>query len=246
MTVATSRAIGAYYTAEGSLVSLPAAWKGDGTVPGVIYLHGATQTELQVLDYAAYPGLTNIIKAVAAAGWPVLGVYAGGDKWGNATGLARVSDAKTYLQGTIGAKAGTVALIGGSMGGLTALNWAKANLASVSCVVGLVPVSDVSDIVTNNRGGLAASVNTAYSTWNEGTMGATYNPHTYAATGLTGLHYKAWTGSADTIVIPSTVTDVVTAIGATASSVATTGDHNTTNNLIPPADVVSFIQAYNS
>lgn len=238
------RGTGYYYTAEGHLALLPKTWKGDGTVRGIIYCHGAIQTEAQMIDATNYPGLVSIMRAIADAGFPVLGIYAGGDQWGNATGKARVTDGVTYLQGTLGAKAGKVALIGGSMGGLTILNWAKDNLASVACAVGIVPVSDVSDMVTNNRGSLAASINTAYSTWNEATMGATYNPHTYAASGLAGLRYKCWYGASDTIVIPSTVTDVVSAIGATATGVSVAGDHTTALNNIPPADVVSFLNTY--
>lgn len=236
---ATFRDIGAYYTAEGSLAMLPKLWAGDGTVVGVLVMHGATQTEMQMIDSTNYESLRAILAAVVVSGHPVLGIYAGGDTWGNATAQARMTDGVTYLQGTLGAKAGKVILIGGSMGGLACQNWAKANPNLVQCMVGMVPVSDVSDIVTYNRGGLAASVNTAYSTWNEGTMGATYNPHTYAATGLTGIPYKAWYALSDSIVMPSTVTDVCTAAGATAVSVA--GGHTVDN--IPPADVVSFIKA---
>lgn len=238
------RGSGDYYTGEGHMVLLPKRWLGDGTVRGILYLHGATQNETQMIDATNYSALTTMLRTIADAGWPILGIYAGGDKWGNSTGKARVTDGVTYLQGTIGAKAGKVALIGGSMGGLTILNWAKDNLSSVACAVGLVPVSDVSDMVTNNRGSLAASINSAYSTWNEATMGATYNPHTYASTGLTGLRYKAWYGASDTVVISSTVTDVVTAIGATASGVSVTGDHNSAVGNIPVTDVVSFLQTY--
>lgn len=242
---ATFRDIGVYYTAEGSLLMLPKRWLADGTVRGVLFMHGATGNETQMVDNTNFPGLRSILAAVAMAGYPVLGVYAGGDTWGNATAQARMDDAKTYLQGTVGAKSGTVAIIGGSMGGLAAQNWAKANPASTACIVGLVPVSDLNDIKTANRGGLAASVNAAYGgTYVEATHGATYNPHTYAATGLAGIPYKAWYGASDAIVIPSTVTDVCTAAGASATAVSVVGGHDTALDNIPTADVVSFIGAH--
>lgn len=246
MTVSSTRGIGDYYTAEGHLAILPKFYKRDGTVPGIIYLHGATQNETQMIDNTNAAGLVALLATIGSAGWPILGVYAGGDQWGNATGQARIDDAKTYLQGALGAKAGGVALIGASMGGLSILNWAKNHLSSVLCAVGLVPVSDVSDMVTNNRQSLAGSINTAYGTWNEGTMGASYNPHTYAASGLAGLRYKAWYGASDTTVIPATVTDVVASIGATATGVSVAGDHNSTIGLIPTADVITFLKAYAS
>lgn len=242
---ATFRDVGAYYTAEGSLLMLPKRWLGDGTVRGVLFMHGATNTETQMIDNTNYPSLRAILAAVAQAGYPVLGVYAGGDQWGNATAQARMDDAKTYLQGTVGAKTGSVVLIGGSMGGLACQNWAKAHAATTACIVGLVPVSDLNDIKTANRGGLAASVNTAYGgSYVEATYGATYNPHTYAATGLAGIPYKAWYGASDTIVLPATVTDVCTAAGASATAVSVTGGHDTALDNIPPADVVSFIGAH--
>lgn len=243
MTATTLREVGAYYTAEGSTLVLPKEWRGDGTVMGLVYVHGATQTDAQVLDSTTYPAIVDIMRSVAAAGWPVLSIYAGGDLWGNATAMARMGSAKTYLQSTIGAKSGKIGLIGGSMGGLTVQNYAQANPSSVAVAVGLVPVSDVSDFVTNNRGGLASSINTAYSTWNEGTMGTTYNPHTYASGGnLAACHYKCWYGASDTIVIPSTVTDVATAAGTTA--VSCVGDHNTSLNSVTIADVVTHIRTY--
>lgn len=245
MTYATHCATGAYYTAEGSLAMLPKRWLADGTVRGCLYMHGATSDEKQMIDYTNAPGLLAILAAVANAGYPILGVYAGGDQWGNATAQARMDDAKTYLQGTLGAKSGSVVLIGGSMGGLAVQNWAKAHAASTACIVGITPVSDVNDIKTNNRGGLAASINTAYGgSYVEATYGATYNPHTYAATGLAGIPYKAWYGTSDAIVISTTVTDTVTAAGASASAVAVAGDHGSAPGNIPPADVVSFIGAH--
>lgn len=235
---------GVVTSGESHLALTPPTWAADGSKMGIIYMHGATQTEAQMVDGANYGPLKITLRALAVAGYPIIGVYAAGDAWGNATAKSRIDDAKTYLQGTMGAKAGKIGIIGGSMGGLTALNWAKSNLSSVACAVGLVPVSDVTDMHTNNRGGLTASINTAYSTWSEATYGATYNPHTYAAGSLTGLRYKAWYGLTDTTVIPATVTDVVTAIGATASSQSLAGDHNTALNTIVPADVVAFFDTY--
>lgn len=229
---------------ETHLAITPPTWAADGSKMGIIYMHGATQTEAQMVDGATYGALKAILRALVVAGYPMLGVLAAGDAWGNATAKSRIDDAKTYLQGTMGAKAGKIGIIGGSMGGLTALNWAKSNLSSVACAAGLVPVSDVTDMHTNNRGGLTASINTAYSTWSEATYGATYNPHTYASTGLAGLPYKAWYGASDTTVIPATVTDVVTAIGGTASGQAVPGDHNSALANVTPSDVVAFFDTY--
>lgn len=241
----TARSLVAPSSGENWLSIVPSTWAGDGTKMGVLYMHGAQSNEVQPL--ASWPfTLGSIILAVVKAGYPVLCPFAGGDTWGNATAQTRMDEARTYLQGTMGAKAGAIGLIGGSMGGLAVQNWAKNNLSSVACAVGLTPVSNVSDIHTNNRSGLAGSINTAYSTWSEATYGASFNPATYASTGLAGLKYKAWYGASDSIVINTTVTAVVSAIGGTASAVSVTGDHTTALGNIPPADVVAFINAHQS
>lgn len=214
-----------------------------GSKMGVIFCHGATSNETQ--PWASWPfTIGNIINSVVQAGFPVLSIHGGGDTWGNATFKTRMSEAVAAFPG-LGAKAADVAIIGASMGGL-ALNWVKDNLASTACFVGLTPVTDVSDIHTNNRGSLAGSINTAYSTWSEATYGATYNPKTYAAASLAGLNYKAWYGASDAIVITTTVTGIVTAIGGTASAVSVTGDHTTALGNIPAADVVAFLVANQS
>lgn len=224
---------------------VPSSWRADGSKMGILYMHGATSNETQPLS--AWPfSLGNIITAVVAAGYPVLCPFGGGDTWGNTLGQARMDEARTYLQGTLGAKPGKIGLIGGSMGGLSILNWARNHLTDVAVAVGITPVSDVTDIHTNNRSGLASSINGAYpAVWSEATYGASFNPHTYASS-LTGLNYKAWYGASDTIVITTTVTDVVSSIGGTASAVSVTGDHTSALANIPPSDVVSFINAHAS
>lgn len=214
-----------------------------GSKMGVIFCHGATSNETQ--PWAAWPfAIGNIVRSVVQAGFPVLSIFGGGDTWGNATFKARMDEAVAAFPG-LGAKNAPVAVMGGSMGGLS-LNWVKDNMASTACFVGITPVTDVTDIHTNNRSSLAGSINTAYSTWSEATYGATYNPKTYAAGSLTGLDYKAWYGASDSIVITTTVTDIVTAIGGTASAVSVAGDHTTALGNIPPADVVAFLVANQS
>jgi hypothetical protein len=213
-----------------------------GAKMGVIYCHGATGDETQ--PWSSWPfALGNIIRSVVQAGFPVLSIHGGGDTWGNATFKTRMSEAVAAFP-ALGAKDAPVAVMGGSMGALS-LNWVKDHLADTACFVGLTPVTDVTDIHTNNRSGLAGSINTAYSTWSEATYGADHNPATYAAS-LTGLDYKAWYGASDAIVIPSTVTDIVSDIGGTASAVSVTGDHTTALANIPAADVVAFLVANQS
>ncbi len=227
------------------LSAVPEAWAADGSKMGVIYLHGATRGPEQIIDGVTYGALKAIIRAVILAGYPVLAVSTG-DTWGNDTAMARIDAAKTYLQGTMGAKAGDIALMGGSMGGANVLNWCKRNLASVACAVGLVPVSDISDIHTNNRSSLAASINAAYGgSWSEATYGAARNPVTFAAAGdLAGLNYLAYGGTSDSVCLPATVEAVVTSIGGTATYTALAGTHDSALANVDPQDVVDFIDLH--
>lgn len=240
---ASHRGVGEYHTGEGHLLLAPTRWRRDGGTVGVIYLHGATQTELQMID-GTLVGIRTICFAIAAAGWPVLGIYAAGDTWGNDTAKARILEGITFLQG-LGARPGPVALLGASMGGCNAVSFTGTNPSAVCCAVGLVPVSDLEDMRANNRGGLAGSVDAAYGgAYNNATHGLDHNPTVLAANGdLDTVPYACWYGATDDIVIPSTVTGAVAnmALG-TATSVV--GDHNTSLANIPPADVVSFLREH--
>lgn len=225
------------------IILKPTGFTGDATKMGLIYLHGALGTARQMVDGVNFAALKAILNAVAAAGYPVLGVTTG-DTWGNDTAMSKIDAAKTYLQGTVGAKAGAIGLIGASHGGANMLNWAKLNLASVACAVGLVPVSDITDIHTNNRGGLAANINSSYGTWSEATYGADHNPVTFAAAGdLAGLKYQAWGAASDIIVLPATVEAVCTSIGGTATYTQVAGDHNSSLANMTPATIISFLDA---
>jgi pimeloyl-ACP methyl ester carboxylesterase len=87
--------------------------------------------------------------------------YAGGSTWGNDTGRTRVGQAWTDLQ-AFGAKADKVCLYGASGGCFPLLRWAVANVSSVACFAGIIPGLSLVDAHDNNRGGFAASIETAH------------------------------------------------------------------------------------
>jgi pimeloyl-ACP methyl ester carboxylesterase len=243
--VSSSRRTGAVTSGVEHLLMVPEGFTGDGSKMGVIYLHGATGTCRQMVDGVGQAGVKKVLLAVAQAGYPILGVSTG-DAWGNDTAMTRMDAAKTYLQSTVGAKAGAVGLIGGSMGGCNVLNWAKRNLASTACAVGLVPVSDITDIHTNNRASLATNIDGAYSGgWSEATYGAARNPATFAAAGdLAGLDYLAFGGATDATCLPATVEAVCTSIGVSAQYVEVVGSHNSAIANITTQDVVDFLDLH--
>lgn len=211
--------------AEPHLAMLPKAYKANGTVPGIIYCHGSGSSEAQPLDQVNFPTLTALLRNIGE-NYPIVSSLLGGNAWANDTALTRIGQVRTYLQGPLGAKAGKVILIGGSMGGATAYAWARANPTLVSCLVQLQPVSDIQDIVANNRQGLAAQVNAAYGgAYSNATHGPTHNPESFKAQ-LAGLRAQVWYSTEDTTVIPATVTSVTTAIGATADPRPIPGTHS--------------------
>lgn len=230
---------------ESNLALLPKGYLRDGTRRGIVFCHGAGVTELYAIDQSS-PNMAALLRAIVDAGYPVLASLCAGNNWGNDGGIAKVSAARTYLQGTLGAKSGKVILIGNSMGGCLSYAWARANLTSVACIVGILPVSDLNDIVTNNRGGLGAEASGAYSGgYSEATYGATHNPVNFAAQ-LSGLPIQAWSASDDTIVVPSTVTAFAAGVGSSVETHNTlTGGHSdSTYGQISAATVLTFLAAH--
>lgn len=190
--------------------------------------------------------ISGILAAVADAGYPVLSPNLAGNAFGNDTALSRMDDAKNYLQTAMGAKAGKVILMGGSMGGGTCMAWARAHLASVACMVLYIPLSDMQDIKDNNRAGLAATLDGAYpGGWSNAVHGAAHNPLVFASQ-LAGIPIQLWYATDDTIVIPSTVQALIAAIGGSNLEVHTVvgGHADTSAGNIPATQVVSFIQAH--
>lgn len=244
MTIWTTRGVGQYAAvaepAGGHYALMPKNYRPDGSSRGVIWCHGATYDEMSIAN-ASFPNSVALFRAIAER-YAILGCTFGGDAWGNDTAIARVSDAKTYLQGTLGAASGSVIVMGSSMGGATAMAWARANPSLVACLVLFVPVSDLNDIVSNNRGGLAGSVNTAYGgAYNNGTHGPTHNPAVFAAS-LAGIPTQIWYATDDAVCVSATVSAVGSAIGAEMHTL--TGGHDDAAYAgISSAAVLAFLEA---
>jgi pimeloyl-ACP methyl ester carboxylesterase len=145
----------------------------------------------------AYAYTQHIVRALVEAGHPYLAIDAGGTfTWGHDDSIAAVGDGKTYLQGTLGAKAGPIFLFGFSMGALPALNWARQNLASVAAVALICPVVALDWANDNDTpAGAAAQIATAYGGGYEAGL-ATHDPTAYASE-LTSLPGKIWRSTDD-------------------------------------------------
>ena len=241
----TQYGVGSYVAAEGSLAILPRNYKFDQTKQGIIVAHGSGGDALQCWDSVNAPGFQAIVATLAGAGYPVLSCDLGGTgTWGNDTAISRIQSAGAYLQGTLKAKGGKLALLGESMGHTGVMAWAAANAASVSCIVSLMGVVDIN---ATRAAGYVANVDAAYAGgWTEATYGATHNPTTMAlANKYAGIPWKGWIGSTDTTVTPADTNLLASRIGATASVVQVTGGHawSTVANM-PPDDVLAFMKTY--
>jgi len=212
---------------------------------GVLYVHGSEGVNGGAFEWLKHSERTKIITALVMAGFTVVSADLGGNyTWGNDTSMSRITAAKNYLH-TLGVLPGKIGLIGSSMGALNALNWAAVNPSDVACVVGMIPVIDLTDVHANNRGGCAASINTAYTGgYSEGAFGAVHNPSTNAVTKFSSFPIQLWYGVSDVIVAPSTVTAFKDAVGASCSTYALAGGHaESTYGLIDINSIVSFIGA---
>lgn len=145
--------------------------------------------------------------------------------WGNSTQRTNMSTLKTNAQTSLFA-AGKVHLMGASAGGLAALNWAKNNPTLVQSISLVIPVIDVQYVHTNNIGGFASEINTAYG----GAPADADCPAKYAAN-LAGIPIKIWYSTDDTYTLAATTTTFASASGATAVSMGAIAHSWTTPGL---------------
>ena len=130
--------------------------------------------------------------------------------WGNSSTKTAINQIRTMLQSRYGVT-GKVGLLGISMGGLAALNYAKALPSNVSFCALLAPGVNLNDLRFYNsstdsndgstQGSFYNEIDQAYGGYVNSTMGPTYNPHMYrssypASSVRTGL----WTTPNDSVV----------------------------------------------
>jgi acetyl esterase/lipase len=246
MAIWTSHGLGRCSPGEADVVLLPKAFRGDGTVPGVIYCHGAGSDALSASDPVGHAGEWNLVRSLAER-YPVVVADLGGPlTFANPTAMARIEDARRYLQGTWGARPGPVIMVGTSMGGLCSLNYAAAHRDRVAGVVGILPLSDLTELYTGHGGAFTPSVAAAWgvsATPPLSTLPVGADP-TRKPAPLRGLRYQAWYAGSDTIVLPSTVTRLVSLMGAPATATnlgASHGHDEAAIGAVPVGQVLSFL-----
>ncbi len=270
----TNYGTGRYVASEGDVLWFPRGYKAGGTIRGVVYVHGAGEVALTPLNGAGGKQNEAQLLAAIASVYPMVMVDAGvsgqggtsdSDSWGNTNAQTRIGQAITWLQTAVGAggmfnpagggaKAGTVALVGISMGHALSLTYAQANASKVSCIVGILPVNDLDDIRDNNRGGYRASISTAWaaSPWTApGTpaLPAAANPaKTTNQTNLIAVPQRLYYAQDDVICTLATCTALIANIGAQCVGVnlGSVGGHSdTTIGFVSVTDVLAYLAAHN-
>ena len=154
----SSRGVGQYAAGEGHVFMASRLYKPNGTKRPVVYCHGRGQSHLEGLD----PTYGPPAQAIAEMGYPVIAIDAGGTTaWGNDTALARINDALTFVRSQFGASSQAPLVMGTSMGGLTAFNYAlQYPTSGVLSIIGAINLSYTHD--TQPIGLQATEVEAAY------------------------------------------------------------------------------------
>jgi hypothetical protein len=217
---------------------------------GVVHLHGASGTAWTAHGAPGTPGNYQAGTVVSAArdGRNAVAADAGGPQtWGNQAAIDGCQRSYDRVQTLPGTKPGKVWLIGASMGGLTALNWAAANPNKVAGIIMIIPVINLNDVKVNNRGGYAGLVNTAHGgNYNESTMGATKNPATMAGTGkYAGIPIQIFYGLTDTVCVPWEAEAFAAAVGANVEmNPLNSGHDDASYRSVDYAGIIDFMNSH--
>lgn len=106
----------------------------------VLVCHGRSGTAMQAGNLPMEPHVTALVNA----GYVAFGLdHARINSYGDPDAMRALDDAYTYVRTTLGFSSTKVAMMGWSMGGMTALNWIKRNASKVSCAWLWNPATDL-------------------------------------------------------------------------------------------------------
>jgi pimeloyl-ACP methyl ester carboxylesterase len=207
----TSQGVGQYASGQASdkhVVIHDRSYRPDGTKRAVIWMHsaGGDAIEPVIASNNALPHLA----AIASLGVPIIsfdaaggGAQAPAKHWGNDYAQARVTDALAYLRSKFGVHpTAAPILLGVSMGGLLALNYARLNpVAATGLMYPVVDLQAIHDGTGGASAGGAATTEAAHggtlATFDAGV--AAHNPQQNQAAYL-GKTITMWHSDSDTVV----------------------------------------------
>lgn len=214
----------------------PRLYKRDGTVHGAIYCHGhsaLTHASLSLLYNGLFLG--DVGFTVAGSGRPVFMGDFQDNSWGNDACVSTMLKAWEWMDDELGCASDGVYLMGGSMGMLSACNFAHWVLGGFSiagftapdieikAIAGIIPQTDYEDVRARNYSGYAAEIVAAYG--GQAAYDAarpTHNPIEYAAA-LSSIPIKLWYSSDDPACPPAIVEDFADQTGAELESLGAIG-----------------------
>jgi pimeloyl-ACP methyl ester carboxylesterase len=198
----------------------------------LIFCHSAGMTGGEMVGYGQLPAVAPLVSDLIDLGFPAVAPTLGVE-WGNATSMARITDALAWLRARNGTTAPAV-LVGASMGACAAVTWAAANPTDVACIVGLIPAIDLQAIRVADTGGLRSSIDTAYGIAYPAAMAVGTNPVTLS---VPGVPIGLWTASNDAV-----SANAANLAGATVTNVGALG-HTTAAVAAAQAGAVAFVRA---
>lgn len=220
MTIQTRYGTSIYVAGESHTLILP---RLASSLRGAIFGHGANRPASDGANRSAPYGI--IPRNMAEDRMVIYPDLGGLYNWGNDTSISRVGSARTYLISE-GAPSDKIILVGASMGAVAVCNWARQNPTLVQSLILFIPAVDVEDLRANNRDGVQASIETAY-TNNAGWQAArtTHNPIEYAAADLAGKGFdiKVYYSSNDPVCLPVLVESFIALVGAESHNLGAVG-----------------------
>lgn len=215
--------------------------KVDAIRPGGIFAHSLGTTATLGM---ANPG-TNDTGAfqwtLAERGVPVFaGDFAGASAFGNADSLSRVTDGISFFR-TAGYASSSKKIIatGQSMGGLTILNYARANPTAFSMIALAAPAINLQDLYDNNRSDTTAFISAAYGGVPNYSL---YSPWAYRGS-FPDIPMIIFYSEDDPVCIPTYTQQFAAATGATLVSLGSVG-HAVTGLLNHRKTFMDFVQQY--
>lgn len=216
----------------------------------LLLLHGADGDEL--LSALAVPNMARVAREAAAAGFHVmqpdmrvLTTDTGAHTWGVDGSTTTLDNAATYLQGTLGAASGDVAILCMSMGLVTAMNYVRRFPGRVSALVAISGAADLDWM--HQSGGFATQINTAYGgTFDPGgATSASHNPLEFAAALPSPPPFRAYHDMAGDAVAPGAHVETLAGlVGGTVVDVGTGGHTDALWAALDVADVVAFLRSH--
>lgn len=241
MGLCTSYGVGQYaagQATEAHTVFYDRRYQPNGLARPVVWLHSAGGNSQE----PALPanGVLPLLTQLTARGVAVISIDAGGTNWGNAFAQARVTDAVAFLRSNYGAHPTAKAvLLGISMGGLLALNYARANPTLVKATALLYPAVNLQWVHDN---GAAATAEAAHGgslgAFNTAVAGSNPQAHAAEHAGL-GIPAKMWRSDSDPTV--SAAEQATFAAAAGVPQVVLPGAAHADMTRVPEADLSAFV-----